>query len=263
MKRLRSGREIAMRIWIASLAAALLGLLAATAAHAQPAGFNPHAYAEARFARLFTASGRYMEMGGACSEPNLNYPGYAGLPVLHCTYKARGVTADVWMLNADAPRLAKWAVSACTAIQTRAMRPCLDKVVDRIWGASNGQFPIAGYVVQPGREVGASAAGDTPYCSLVRHGVTVSVRGFRTRPARGGACGSLDLIDDPIQVAGQFARPASVTRANLRAAGVTEDLSGVRFADVSARLYREAWNAEANTLITAWALAAKASGALR
>lgn len=254
-----------MRRWLTVIG---IGFVLAGAALSAPpataqsgAAFDPQAYAENKFGRLFTASGRYMEMGGVCAEPTLNYAGYAGLPVLQCTYKARGVTADVWMLNADAARLARWSVSACRTINTRSMRPCLDRVVERVWGASNGMFPIAGFVVQPGREVGV--ASDAPYCSLVRHGVTVSVRGWRTRPARNGQCGSLDLIDDPILATGAYARPVSVTRANLRAAGVTDDLTGPAFAEVVGRLFREAWNADSNALINAWAMGAKRSGALR
>ncbi len=252
-----------MRTVLAALAA-LIAMGMASVALSQPraaAAFDPQAYAENKYGRLFGVSGRYMEMGGACAEPTLNYPGYPGLPVLNCQYRFQGVTGDVWMLNADATRLARWSVSACRAIETRHMRACLDRVVERVWGGSNGMFPIAGFVVQPGREVGGQS--DAPYCSLVRHGVTVSVQGWRTRPARNGQCGSRDLMDDPVTAAGMFARPASVTRANLRAAGVTDDMSGAKFADVVGRLFREAWNADDNVLITAWAKAARRSGALR
>lgn len=252
-----------MRILKQVMAAMAVLVAVSGAAVAQRTDFDAKAYTEGRFSRLFATSGRYMEMGGACSEPSLSYPGWAGLPILHCTYKTMGVTADVWMLNADASRLAKWAVSACTAVQTRAMRTCLDAVVARIWGASNGQFPVAGYVVDTAARVGAGGDPETPYCALVRNGVTIGVAGFRTRPARNGACGSVDLIDDPITWGGQFARPASTTRSNLRAAGVTDGLRGAAFADVVGRLYREAWNADDNVLITAWAKAAKASGELR
>lgn len=241
------------------LTASFLGAFAG----AQPrptSPFDPQTYAENKYDRLFGVSGRYMEMGGVCAEPTLNYPGYYGLPVLNCQFRYRGVTADVSMLNADAARLARWSVSACRAIETRNMRLCIDRVVERVWGASNGMFPVAGFVVQSGREVGADA--DVPYCSLVRHGVTVSVQGWRTRPARNGQCGSLDLLDAPLTGAGAYARPASATRANLRTAGVTDDISGSKFAEVAGRLFREAWNADDNVLITAWARAAKRSGAL-
>lgn len=255
--------KLAMSLVMGLAAGMTLGGSALAQGAAQRPAFDAQAYAEGRFGRLFTTSGRYMEMGGVCSEPTLNYPGYAGKPVLHCTYRARGVTADVWMLNADAARLAKWSVSACNAIQTRVMRTCLDRVIDRIWGASNGQFPVAGYVVQPGREVGVASAGETPYCSLVRNGVTINVRGFRTRPARNGQCGPVDLIDDPLTGSGQFARPVAVTRAQLRAAGVTDVVAGDAFVEVAGKLYRDAWNADDNPLITAWAKAARRAGELR
>lgn len=250
------------------LAAALLGFFVggAALADAPPSrpGFDPQAYAENRFGRLFATSGRYMEMGGVCQEPTLNFPGWTGAPVMQCTYKTMGVTTDVWMLNADAARLAKWSVSACTAIATRNMRGCLDAVANRIWGASNGQFPVAGFVVEPASAVGArSAAPNTPYCSLMRNGVTINVAGYRTRPARNGSCGLLDLVDDPATWTGQFARPASTTRAHLTAAGVTDAMAGAAFGDVVGRLYREAWNADDNVLITAWAKAAKRAGELR
>lgn len=201
-------------------------------------------YVRGLYQRSIDNGGRYMEHNCA-SE--LSYPNYEGLPVQRCEYEAEGITAVVWMLNADAERLARWTITACQDAGLSDLRTCARRLKSHIWEQSNGQFPVAGYVVEG-------------VCYQFRDGVTVETENSSTQPI-GGRCSPESAADEPVTVSKRYARIASTTREQYRAAGGTEDVGSttpvsarkLKWLEVVRALYKQAWTSDRNQLISAWA----------
>ncbi len=102
------------------------------------------------------------------------HPGYEGLDVKRCRYRAGdGKQAEVLMLNPSARRLARWVAASCRAVAKRLTRRCVDLLMDRIIMHSGAQFPVAGIVMEDIRpRDGVFEA----YC--FRDGIKIAAEGF-------------------------------------------------------------------------------------
>jgi hypothetical protein len=198
---------------------------------------------------------RYMEKN---PQPVRGFPGWQNFPLIKCRYSVsdpvdgRRKTAEVIMLNAEPEKLARWVVRACIEAKGSARPADLDRLSHHIIGASGAQFPVAGIVFE--------AMDDAPrqkvYC--FRDGVTVRLEGVRHTTTEQPTEAEIKAAIDPgtrIENVFEFARIQSTTRAEYRAAGGTENVSGEAWLGVVRKLYQQAWNSDRNELMIAWAKA--------
>ena len=134
-----------------------------------------------------------------------------------------------------------------------------DKLLRWIRSQSGGQFPVRGVVYEAMYEPGRY----DPY--VFKDGVTVYVADPNRMPADGHCTDEqlefyLRLTDADLKpYTGRYARIASTTREQYRAAGGTERVGDsdrdrrIEWLNVVRRLYRQAWESDENRLITAWA----------
>ncbi len=206
-------------------------------------------------------SGRYMEQ--SCSPSAAPHGGWEGYPVQVCDYSSKGVAAKVYMLNPSVEQLARWTVSACLDAAAINLPGCTRYLIQETWNASNGQFPVAGYVVEPRSSAGGS--GNDPICLYFRDGVTAGTRSS-SNEVRGGRCGPDTANAEAPDRARVFARISSTTRAMYRAAGGVQPVGvdgDVRWLRVVADAYKEAWKSDRNFLMFAKAKYGKSAGAFR
>jgi hypothetical protein len=173
------------------------------------------------------------------------------------------VQAEVTMLNPSASTLARWIVTACLDAGTTRLEVCAKRLLREIWSASNAQFPVSGYVIEPASVIGGPA--DQPRCFPFRNGVTVRTATGRSGSPVNGACGPVSYENEPLITALRFTRLASTTRAQYLAAGglhpvgATNGLDAL-WSDAIRREYMAAWTSGRNILISARAKAMKAAG---
>lgn len=211
---------------------------------------------QARYADRL-AGGQYMKEN--CSSTTLDE--WEGVSLLRCEYSELGATAQVTLALPDAARLARWTVTACRDAGAVNMSACARHMEKRIWFASNAQFPVSGYVIEPRSVLGGSS--DEPICFLFRDGVTVRTAAVTSRAPQGGKCVPQSAENDPVTQAFKFARIASTTRADFaRASGApTEaELEGLAFPDAVRKEFVAAWSSDRNRLISGAAIADKADG---
>jgi hypothetical protein len=211
---------------------------------------------EARYqARL--AGGQYMKQN--CSSTTLDK--WQGVPLLRCEYSELGAKAQVTLALPDAARLARWTVTACRDAGAGDMSACTRHLERRIWSASNAQFPVSGYVIEPKSVLGGSS--DEPFCFLFRDGVTVRTAAVSSRAPQSGRCVPQSAENDTITRAFSFARIASTSRAEFaRAPGAPAEpaLAGLAFPDAVRKEFVAAWSSDRNRLISGAAIADKAAG---
>lgn len=196
-------------------------------------------------------------------------PGWEGYPVQLWEYYTgkdiylgapkRGL---VYMLNPSPEQLAKWVVNAVFDA-TGALDPAhIEKLCAFIQWQSGAQFPVSGVVYEDMYTAGFYE----PY--VFKDGVTVYVADstYLTRekhPTDEMLEYYLTLTNDQLRPnTGRYARISSTTREMYYDAGGTAEVghsddgerSQAWLAEVG-RLYREAWNADKNFLIYAWAKA--------
>jgi hypothetical protein len=230
------------------------------AAMAPPARAGPDddllAKTEARYnARL--AGGQYMKEN--CSDTAVD--GWQGVPLVRCRYTELGTSAEVTLALPDAGRLARWTVTACKDAGAVDMRACARHIERRIWFASNAQFPVSGFVIEPRSVLGGSS--NDPYCFLFRSGVTVRTAAVSAGPPQAGSCVPQSAENDPVTRALKYARIASTTRAELALApGAPAEaaLAGTAFLDAVRNEFVAAWSSDRNRLISGAAIADKADG---
>jgi len=182
----------------------------------------------------------------------MNYPGWEGYPTRKHRYKVSdGKTAEVIMCNADARQLARWIVTACIEARGSADPKYTDELCRQIMEASGAQYPVAGIVLE-------DMDGKAHAIYAFRDGVTVRIEGIengaKKQPTAEQISSALDPTVKPT-AALKYARIQSTTREEYRAAGGKEDVDGLRWLDVSRKLYQEAWGKDRNELMIAWAKA--------
>ncbi len=186
---------------------------------------------------------------------------WPAVELLRCTYEELDAEATVTLALPDAARLARWTVTACRDASATDMKACARHIEKRIWSASNAQFPVRGYVIEPRSVLGGSS--NEPYCFLFRNGVTVRTEAVTSRPPEDGVCAPQSAEDDPITRAFTYARIASTTRAELAlapGAPSEDDLAGVAFPEAVRKEFVAAWSSDRNRLLSGAAIADKASG---
>jgi len=121
-------------------------------------------------------------------------PDWKDLPVQACTYTDTQFEED--LLFPTAKQLASWVVSACVDAGRKDLTTCTGRLTSRLWYASNAQFPVAGYVVEPAQ--GDWKYPNDPYCLLFRDGVTVTTDSYPdTTHAVNNACGPAKAAFEP------------------------------------------------------------------
>jgi hypothetical protein len=207
--------------------------------------------------RFFTprigSSGQYMRNG--CEAP-ADYGAWKN--VQRCDYTTTQmkitVSTTAYLIFPDAQRIAKWVVNACETAK-KNLWSCAGRLSDRIWNASNAQFPVAGYVVEKPQDKSWKYQ-DRPYCMLFKDGVTVATSTWETQAHVNNQCGPLSELSKPIEKAFVYARIASTTRDNYVAAGGiepvgTEDARSPEWAIVAGNAFREALSSDSNFLLYA------------
>lgn len=203
------------------------------------------------------SGGQYMR--SSCSPTTAD--DWPGVELLRCTYRELNTEATVTLALPSAAQLARWTVSACRDAAAADMRACARHIEKRIWSASNAQFPVRGYVIEPQSVIGGPA--DKAYCFLFRDGVTIRTAAVTSRPPQDGKCAPQTAENDPITRAFTYARIASTTRAELALApgAPTESaLAGTAFPDAVRKEFVAAWTSDRNRLISGAAIADKANG---
>jgi hypothetical protein len=203
------------------------------------------------------SGGQYMR--SSCSPTAAD--DWPGVELLRCTYRELNTEATVTLALPSAAQLARWTVSACRDAGATDMRACARHIEKRIWSASNAQFPVRGYVIEPHSVLGG--ASNEAYCFLFRDGVTVRTAAVTSRAPQGGKCAPQSAENDPITRAFTYARIASTTRAELAlapGAPSEADLAGAAFPDAVRKEFVAAWASDRNRLISGAAIADKAKG---
>ena len=202
-------------------------------------------------------------------EVREDLPNWEGYPVqLYEYYTGRDIYLGepkrglVYLLDPSPEKLAKWVVNAVFDA-TGALDPAdIEKLCAFIQWQSGAQFPVSGVVYEDMYTAGYYE----PY--VFKDGVTVYVADSTwltpdKHPTDEMLEYYLTLTDDQLRPnTGRFARISSTTREMYYAAGGTAEVgrsddgerSQAWLAEVG-RLYREAWNADKNFLIYAWAKA--------
>lgn len=223
--------------------------------------------------RSGSANGQYMRKG--CTQTDGKLPGWRGFPVERCDYTHAVNNIEVsttgYFLFPPGAMLAKWIVNACRDAKQADIRLCTGRLSSKIWTASNAQFPVAGYVIEPAQDESWSRSSD-PYCYLFRNGVTVATshhwKESKAYIQKGDAkvCGPEDANAESLSRAARFARISSTSRNHYVLALGHESLRGQRADDELKRIgsekdstagwaavvgeeFRRAWNSDRNALL--------------
>lgn len=198
-------------------------------------------------------SARYMEQD--CHSTT--YPGWEGLPLQECTYKAKGnhesawKTAKVIMLNASPDQLARWIVTTCIEVTGAAARRCTDKLSRHILDQSGAQFPVAGIVFED-----ILPSDGRMEVFAFRNGVTVKVNGVTHLSTAQPSDATIEKsLNGQVTKALSFARIQSTTREQYQANGGTRNVLLLAWLEVTRDLYKAAWDNNRNELMIAWARA--------
>jgi hypothetical protein len=235
--------------------------LAGEAAAAAPADAELLAFTKRRYEALL-ANGRYMEQN--CTP--VTQAGWDGFPTMRCTYTELGAKASVTLLDPDATQLARWTVTACLDAGATQMKRCAKYLRLRIWGASNAQFPVSGYVIEPKSVLGGSS--NDPLCFLFRDGVTIRTQNVTTHAPENGECKPQSAETESASKAFNFARIASTSREEYRMFPGAPDIGNsgsgdLRLIEVTRKEWQVAWASDRNKLLSAAAVAAKAAGEIQ
>lgn len=211
-----------------------------------------------KFNEMIT-TGQYMH-SKECKASPVTFPGWDGFPVEECPYTSDqmgiDVTTTAYLLFPDAEKLARWTVNACLDAAAADLHLCVGRLGNRVWDASAGQFPVAGYVVEPPMSTTWKYP-DQPYCYLFRDGVTVTTASWPdTTRQWNNMCGPAAANGERVQHAKLYGRLGSVTRSAYQKAngkesvGTDEDQSP-EWSTVVGQEFRKAWNADRNFLFFA------------
>jgi hypothetical protein len=110
-----------------------------------------------------------------------NYPEYEGYPVKRCIYTLGDLKGLVYTLHPSTAQVATWVAFACIRAGAPDQLKCARRLfwpsepnVEGIFNSNNGQFPVAGNVIERGDEAGCDEP-TTYYNIQFRHGVTVQL----------------------------------------------------------------------------------------
>jgi hypothetical protein len=203
------------------------------------------------------AGGQYMKHNCA-DTTSADWP---GVPLQRCKYDELGAKAEVTLALPDGERLARWTVTACRDAAAKNIQACATYLRKRIWSASNAQFPVSGYVIEPKSVLGGTS--NAPYCFLFRNGVTVRTASVTSRPPENGICGPASAEAAPISKAFSFARIASTSREEFSMAPggpSAASVAGIAFPEAVRKDFVAAWTSERNRLISGAAISGKKNG---
>lgn len=151
-------------------------------------------------------------------KPYLDHANSANFKLKDCKYSSEGRKGRVILLNVDADRLARWAISACKATNQGATARCLTAVLNDLWCPSNAQFPVSGTVVEPADICDPGSSGSALFA--FRDGVTVKLRSFK--PPNGATCVKQQLTET--QLAAVLSEAALKSKLYARVANASPDI---------------------------------------
>ncbi len=253
MQKVVSRWSLSSNGWAFILSLAILSVCGAV--HA--ADTSQVAASKKRYERLLTQRPYMLQQ---CTD--LSSKEWPEIPVRRCKYKHLGTTAEVSLIVPDAGRLARWTVTACEDAKAREIGTCIAALENRLWEASNAQFPTSGYVIEP-RSVLGYPGDNSPRCFLFRDGIAMRTAEVTTRAPIDGVCMPQSAEAAPATNAFLFARLASTTReefAKLPGVESVADLSGTKYMAVIRREFIAAWSSDRNRLLSATALSMKMHG---
>jgi hypothetical protein len=207
--------------------------------------------------RTMSEHGQYMAQ--RCTPVTLS--SWPNIPTQRCSYVSLNTRAEVTLILPDAIQLATWTVTACRDASAVNMEKCVQHIEKRIWSASNAQFVVSGYVIEPRLVLGGNS--NEPLCFLFRDGVTVRTASVTARAPQNGKCAPQSAENDPVVLAFSYARVASTTRAELaRVPGAPsiDQLAGLAFPNAVRAEFTSAWTSPRNRLISGAAISDKALG---
>jgi len=196
---------------------------------------------------------RYMEQ--EC-EPS-TYPGWEGFPVQKCVYSVTdkgGVkkSATVIMLNPSIGQLSRWIATTCREVNGSVTSSCTEKMMNLVIGASGGQFPVGGIVLED------ILPEDGVYeIYSFRDGVTVKIDGVPHRGIQPPTQEQIELsLSGSVTWVGKYARLQSTTPAQYRSNAGNEDVGSdakrtSAWLMASRRLYQAAWSSDRNEMMIA------------
>jgi hypothetical protein len=190
-----------------------------------------------------------------CPPAHRTFQGYETLPVVECDYNAvvegKTTRTRAYMLFPSADQLAFWVVNACVDAHASDLRLCAGRLSSAIWTASNGQFVVAGFVVEPAQSATWRYPHD-PYCFLFRDGVTITTHNWpSTRHAENGVCGEDAVNDEAVATALRFGRIASTTRGQYHSVGGADPVDAANWPAAVGHAFRDAWRSDRNLLLRA------------
>jgi hypothetical protein len=262
LERYKSSRQRQAGFGLARQWALIAAIVVGASAPLTVCAQDDNALVAATESRYRARLARGQNMKQDCAE--IQIAAWSGVPLLRCKYRELGAAAEVTLALPDASRLARWTVAACRDAAAADMSVCARWLESRIWSASNAQFPVSGYVIEPRSVLGGSS--QDPMCFLFRDGVTVRTAEISSRPPENGSCVPQRAETDPITRAFSFARVASTTRAEFsRAPGAPAEaaLAGIAFPVAVRNEFIAAWSSTRNRLISGAAIADKAAGKFR
>lgn len=208
---------------------------------------------------------RYME--GTLMDVNEKLPGWEGYPVELWAYQVKdGVTgemkdAKVYMLNADAHKLAQWVATTAWEARHSLDQLYTNAIINRIIHQSNGQFPVLGMVYE-------DMDGNGQFSYMFKDGVTCYFAddahkiGYKDpTPEMIDFC--VNFTDDDLDTyTGRYGRIISTTREDYYAYGGKEDVGrsdtrntrSLSWLKTVRELYQQAWNSPYNQLMIAAAM---------
>jgi endoglucanase len=194
----------------------------------------------------------YMSNGARAHCVQASYKNWEHFPVKRCDYQTPDRRSSVvYVLDADANKLARWVVKACTVAAGPAEPKCADMLVETIWHDSGAEFPVAGVVLESNENL-------CQKCCF-RDGVTISVKGWRDirNLSSSATKEEVDLcLTAQITGVGKFARIQSTTPEEYKDNGGREDVGTddhprSSWLTVIRQSYQKAWTSDYNDLMVA------------
>lgn len=180
-------------------------------------------------------------------KPVTTFENWAPIELHDCRYNSGKLKARVILIRPESGIIATWIVNACHEIFGVVTESCARRLADRMNCQSNYQFPVAGIVIENGKNY------------AFRDGVTVVIAGIVNGSDKQLSGEAIEKslqpnlkAGDELLEAGQFARLQGTTRKEYRDASGTLDVSGLNWLEVVRKSFQAALKSDRNELLVAW-----------
>ena len=201
--------------------------------------------------------GRYMCTGETARliSTTDTIPGWEDFPVQLFEYniadKLNGrLTTQVYLLNADAEKIARWIIAACWMEKRKVTSGYIDAIVKQIDHESGGQFPIRGIVYE---DLNRDSIQETyPFFDgvSVEHKEFTIITPKRAKPEQ--LTKYLSMIFADVGKIYTWGRIISTTREEYNVLFPDADVDGNNWCNIVRKEYKKAMRSDVNYLINAW-----------